>query len=153
MRLVRLLLGALGLAAGAYGAMLLLDLGGANLRSTLVWVVGGVVVHDAVLAPLTIALGAGLVWLGRRGVRTGPLVVGGVVLGTVTVAAIPVLGRFGARADNATLLDRDYLVGWFVFAGATVVISCFTASRFSSVRSTLLSTTTGCAPLTKAAAR
>ena len=36
----------------------------------------------------------------------------------VTLVAVPVLGRFGARADNPTLLDRDYVAGWLVLAGA-----------------------------------
>ena len=123
MRAVRLFLGALGVAAGVYGAMLLLDLGIPNLRATLVWVVGGVVLHDAVLAPLTVLVGAGFVRLHRAGARTGPLVIGGVVLATVTLAAVPVLGRFGARADNPTLLDRDYVAGWFVFAAVTVAVT------------------------------
>ena len=35
-----------------------------------------------------------------------------VVLGSVTLLAIPVLGRFGARPDNPTLLDRHYVAGW-----------------------------------------
>ena len=46
----------------------------------------------------------------RRGGRA-PAVAGLVVLGSVTLLAIPVLGRFGARADNPTLLDRHYGVG------------------------------------------
>jgi hypothetical protein len=44
------------------------------------------------------------------------------VLGTVTVVAVPLLGRFGARADNPTLLDRNYLLGWLVLATLTVVV-------------------------------
>lgn len=123
MRSARGILGALGVAGAAYGAMLLLDLGAENLRATLVWVVGGVVLHDAVLAPLTILVGLAFLRLQRAGVAIGPLVVGGVVLASVTLAAVPVLGRFGARTDNDTLLDRDYLVGWLVFAGVVVVLS------------------------------
>lgn len=123
MRSARGILGALGVAVAAYGAMLLLDLGAENLRATLVWVVGGVVLHDAVLAPLTILVGLVFLRLQRAGVAIGPLVVGGVVLASVTLAAVPVLGRFGARTDNDTLLDRDYVVGWLVFAGIVVVLS------------------------------
>ena len=41
----------------------------------------------------------------------------------VTIAAVPMLGRFGARSDNATLLDRNYLVGWLVLAAVTTVVS------------------------------
>jgi hypothetical protein len=48
---------------------------------------------------------------------------GAVVLATVTVVAVPVLGRFGARADNPTLLDRNYVLGWLALATLTVVFS------------------------------
>ena len=33
------------------------------------------------------------------------------------------LGRFGARPDNPTLLDRDYLVGWLVLAGVVLLVT------------------------------
>jgi hypothetical protein len=123
MRAVRVLLGGSGVAVAAYGVKLLLDLGFGNLRATVEWLIGGIVLHDAVLAPVTVLVGVGFVVLQRRGVRTGPLIVGGLVLGTVTIAAIPVLGRFGARSDNATLLDRNYVVGWLVLAGLTALVS------------------------------
>jgi hypothetical protein len=42
--------------------------------------------------------------------------VGATVLATTTLLAVPVLGRFGARVDNPTLLDRNYVVGWLVLA-------------------------------------
>ena len=35
--------------------------------------------------------------------------------------AIPVLGRFGARHDNPTLLDRNYVAGWALVAGLTLL--------------------------------
>ena len=120
MNALRILLGALGVAGGAFGAVLLLDLGPANLVAAGTWLVGGVLVHDAVLAPLTLAVGVGAVRLWRRQVPAA-IVVGATVLATVTVVAIPVLGRFGARGDNRTLLDRNYLLGWLVLATLTVV--------------------------------
>ena len=43
------------------------------------------------------------------------------VLATVTLAAVPVLGRFGAKPDNPTLLDRPYLTGWLLIAGLVVL--------------------------------
>lgn len=56
-----------------------------------------------------------------------------VVLGAATILAIPVLGRFGARPDNPTLLDRDYTAGWFALAGvvllATVVATLVRSRR------------------------
>ena len=80
----------------------------------------GVVVHDGVLAPL--AIGAGLL-VSRvvPSVARGPVAVGAVVLATSTLLAVPVLGRFGARADNPTLLDRNYVVGWLVLAALVTV--------------------------------
>ncbi|HVS54497.1 MAG TPA: hypothetical protein VHD62_19230, partial [Opitutaceae bacterium] len=39
------------------------------------------------------------------------------VLATVTLTAVPVLGGWGRRPDNPTLLDRHYVVGWLAFAG------------------------------------
>jgi hypothetical protein len=39
----------------------------------------------------------------------------------VTLLAIPELGRFGARADNPTLLDRHYWLGWSVLVTLVVV--------------------------------
>jgi hypothetical protein len=118
---VRVVLGLLGLAAAAYGAVELLDLGLENLRATVTWLAAGVVLHDAVLAPL--ALGLWLVASRARGGRIpGAVVVGAIVLGTVTVVAIPLLGRFGARSDNHTLLDRNYPLGWLVLATLTVIV-------------------------------
>lgn len=93
----------------------LLELGAANLASTLVWLAGGVLLHDGVLAPATVAAAAlGIVVLPAR--LRSPVAAGFLVLATVTVTAVPVLGRFGAREDNPTLLDRDYTTGWVVLA-------------------------------------
>ena len=64
-----------------------------------------------VLAPLTIGAAVAARLLPRapagRGRRSAL-----VVLRTVTVTAIPVLGPWGARPDNPTLLDRNYVAGW-----------------------------------------
>ena len=120
MKAPRIAIGLLGVAAAAYGAVELLDLGIDNLRAALVWLVVGVLAHDAVLAPLTLA--AWFVVLRLWGRATpAPVVTGALVLGTVTVVAIPVLGRFGARPDNPTLLDRNYVLGWLVLATLTVI--------------------------------
>lgn len=121
MRTTRLAVALLGIGAAAYGAQQLLDLGLDNLVATLAWVVGGVAIHDGLVAPLSVVAAVVLVRL-TRGRTPAPVVVGAVVLGTVTIAAVPVLGRFGARPDNPTLLDRSYVAGWFVFAGLTVLL-------------------------------
>ena len=122
MRVVRLALGGLGVLVGAFGAWLLLsrqDL--EQLTNAAIWLAAGVVLHDGVLALLTLVLAAILVPLLPRAAR-GPAVVGSVVLGSVTLLAVPVLGRFGARPDNATLLDRSYTAGWLVLAALTLVV-------------------------------
>jgi hypothetical protein len=85
-----------------------------------VWLAGGVVLHDLVLAPLVVLLGVALARV-LPGAARGPVVVGAVVLGSVTLLAVPVLGRFGARPDNPTLLDRPYWAGWSLLAALTAV--------------------------------
>jgi hypothetical protein len=117
-----LLLGVLGVGGAAYGVVELLDLGLDNLGATAIWLVGGVVLHDVVLAPLTIAVVALVAATLRRPVP-GPVATAAVVLASVTVVAIPVLGRFGARADNPTLLDRNYVLGWLGLATLTLVVA------------------------------
>jgi hypothetical protein len=117
---MRSVLGTLGVAVAAYGGYLLLSRGRA-FADVAVWLAAGVVLHDAVLAVATVALGALAVRLVPRPARA-PLTAGFVVLGSVTLLAVPVLGRFGARADNATLLDRDYTAGWLLLAGLTALV-------------------------------
>lgn len=116
-RFARVSLGLLGVIVTSVGAALLLGLGVDNLVAATVWLVAGVVVHDAVIGPLLIALGAAHPG-GKR--WAAPLIQAGIVLATVTVVAIPVLGRFGARTDNPTLLDRNYVAGWLSLAAITL---------------------------------
>ncbi len=121
MTAVRALLIAAGVAVGAYGASLLLDLGQHNLSATVKWLAGGVVLHDGIVGPATVVVAAVAARM-LKGRVPAPVIVGGIVLGTVTVVAIPVLGRFGQRPDNVTLLDGSYVVGWFAFAGLTLLL-------------------------------
>lgn len=135
MRSVRWIVGALGVAVAAYGGSLLVTRGRAFV-DVAVWLAAGVVLHDAVLAVAVLALGAFAVRLVPRPARA-PATAGFVVLGSVTLLAVPVLGRFGARADNPTLLDRDYTAGWLLLAGLTalvVVVATLVRSRGHSGR-------------------
>ena len=131
MSATRVVLGVLGVAIGAFGALELASTGMANIVAASVWLLGGVLVHDGVLAPATMAvaaLGASVLPRWMRPAAAAAVV----VLGTVTIMAIPVLGRFGARADNSTLLDRPYLLGWLVVAG--LVLACASISAFVARR-------------------
>ncbi len=120
MRATRAVIGLVGIVAGAVGVMKLLDLGFENLKDTVIWLVSGVIAHDGLLAPIVVALGVVAVRLVPPWSRT-PVVAGFVVLGSATIMAIPVLGRYGARPDNPSLLDRNYVGGWLVLAGLVVV--------------------------------
>jgi hypothetical protein len=130
MTATRLGLGALGVLVGSYGAWLVLSRGH-DLVNLLEWLAAGVVLHDLVLSVVVIALGVVALRLLPHAARA-PVVVGFVVLGSATLFAVPVLGRFGARADNPSLLDRDYWAGWLVLAALTlvaVVTASFVGSR------------------------
>ncbi len=130
--LARGVLLAAGVVVGAVGAWKLLQSGLDNILAALRWLVGGLLAHDALLAPVTVVLvvlaARVLPWWMRA-----PAAAGLVVLGTVTVAAVPVLGRFGALADNPTLLDRNYTAGWLVFAAIVVLAVAVTAWRRRSI--------------------
>lgn len=115
-RVIRVLLVALGVGAGLWGAMLLGDLGATNFLASLSWLVGGVIVHDALIGPLVIAVAVAGTRL-LRGQWPAPVIVGLIVVGSVTLASVPMIGRFGALADNPTLLPRNYGLGWLVFVG------------------------------------
>jgi hypothetical protein len=128
----RLAIGAVGLLVGLYGAYLLLSRQDTDqLVSTAIWLAAGVVLHDFVLAPLVLVV----VLVGGRLVPPGfraAAVAGLVVLGTATLLAVPVLGRFGARPDNPSLLNRHYWVGWLVLAALVLVTTVAAGLRSRS---------------------
>jgi hypothetical protein len=63
-----------------------------------------------------------------------PAAVGLVIWGSVTLLAVPVLGRFGEREDNATLLDRPYLISW-CFGGVVTVMAVAVVAAWRQRRS------------------
>jgi hypothetical protein len=123
-------LGVVGVLGGAYGAWLALSRGH-DLFDLVVWLVAGVLLHDGVLAVALLVLGAVALRILPRAAKA-PAVVGFVVLGSVTLLAVPVLGRFGARSDNPSLLDRNYTVGWLALAG--LVLVCVVAASLVGSR-------------------
>ena len=129
----RLLLGSVGVAAGLFGLWRLVEHGWRPLVQAVLLLAGGVVLHDAVVAPLTLLL----VVVGLRVVprpwRAG-VTLGLVVLLTVTATAVPVLGRWGARPDNPTLLDRHYVAGWCVFAALVMLVTVGASTVARAVR-------------------
>lgn len=118
----RLVIGALGVLLGLYGAYLLLtrqDPG--QWLEVGIWLGVGVAAHDAVLSALVIGVG----FLATRLLPVpwrAPAIVALVVWGTLTLVAVPVLTRAGARADNPTLLDRPYVATWWTINVIVVLL-------------------------------
>jgi hypothetical protein len=124
MRLTRLLLGVSGIALVLVGLWHLVGTSLPDLVDIVVLLAVGVVGHDVVLAPLVVLCALAVAQLPPR--ARPPVVVGLVVLLSVTLMAVPVIGRFGARADVPSLLDRPYALLWLVFA--LVVAGCVTVA-------------------------
>jgi hypothetical protein len=113
-------IGVAGLAAGGYGGWLLLDRQDtAEIVDAGLWLVAGVLLHDVGVTAVVLlaALAVGLLPRTTR----APAAVALVVVGALTLAAIPVLGRYGERADNPTHLDRPYLAGWLALVALSIV--------------------------------
>ena len=121
MRVTRGLLGAAGIGLVLVGLWHLLGTSFPDLVNIGLWLAGGVVLHDAVIAPLVVL--AAVVALPRLpSWSRAPAVAGFVVLLSVTLLAVPAIGRFGARDDVPSLLNRPYGVLWLVFAVLVVLV-------------------------------
>lgn len=71
------------------------------------WVIGGLVVHDALLAPVVTVVALLLGRLLPRWLR-GPISAALVLSGLVLVFSYPLLRAFGRRAANPSILPLDY---------------------------------------------
>jgi hypothetical protein len=113
MTATRLLLAAIGIGLGGYGALLVWENPPVIIVRILVWAVVAVVVHDFVFAPLCAAAG----WVGHRLIPAGsrsPVAVAGLCSVVLVLLAVPVYDRPGMRPDNMTVLDRNYPLGLWV---------------------------------------
>ncbi len=124
----RIVLGVAGAGAAAYGLWLLVQEPFERLVAIVVWAGGAVVAHDAVIAVVVIGLGLLVATRAPDWLRV-PLVRLLVVLGPLTLVAVPVLGRFGARPDNPTLLDRPYWAGYLGIVAVALVLTAVDATR------------------------
>ncbi|MCW2839833.1 MAG: hypothetical protein JWR55_1316 [Aeromicrobium sp.] len=123
MRVVRSLLVLAGVACGLWGVWLMRDFTREQLTSEAFWLAGGVVLHDAVLAPLVVAVGYVASRVLPRGSRR-PAAMAFLIWGTLTIAFLPVLTGEGGKADNDTILGRPYVLNWIVL---TVVLAVYAA--------------------------
>lgn len=126
--MIRGLLGLAGVAAIGWGLWLLRDDGLERWRSQAIWLAGGVLAHDAVIAPLVVLLGvaAARVWQPRA---RAIVAAGFVVWATVTVAVANVLLPIGGRPDNPSLMNRPYVVAWLVFTAFVIAAAVIATSR------------------------
>ncbi|MEU5432812.1 hypothetical protein AB0G73_05480 [Streptomyces sp. NPDC020719] len=85
-----------------------------------VWLVGAVVLHDGLIAPLVLLVGLGVAAT-RPGVR-GPLRAALLTAGCLTVIALPAILRPGPVV-NVTVLPLDYVRNWLVLLGVVVVVT------------------------------
>jgi hypothetical protein len=77
------------------------------------------VTHDLLVVPVVLA--AGLVLRRAPEWVRAPLQGTLLICAVVVLVSVPVLGRFGARADNPSLLPRDYPTGLAVTVGLVVL--------------------------------
>jgi hypothetical protein len=107
---VRVILIGVGLAIGGYGAVLVWENPPVIIMRIVVWALVGVVLHDAVFAPLCVALGfASRPLIPRK--WWAPIAVAAFCSVVLAFLAIPVYGKPGMRPDNMTVLDRNYPLG------------------------------------------
>lgn len=133
----RLLIGGCGVALSIYGALLVLSRQDPGQWFEIgAWLGVGVVAHDFLLSALVI----GACLLGSRLLPEAwraPAVIALIVWGSLTLASVPVLTSAGARADNATLLDRPYTATWWAISAIVVLFVAvlgFVRSRQSRAR-------------------
>ena len=128
MRVVRAVLALVGVGFGLWGVWQMREFELDQLLSTGSWLAGGILVHDAVLAPLTVALGVAASRLlpGRFRAAAG---LAFLVWATLTVTFIPVLSGQGGKPDNDTILDRPYVLSWLVLTGVLTGAAVIAAQR------------------------
>jgi hypothetical protein len=96
------------------------------------WVIGLAILHDLLLAPVVLVIGAGL----RRWAPKAWVAAALLVSGVVTLVAWPFVRGYGRLANNPSILPRNYGRGlaivlaltWFV-AGAGALVVRLTARR------------------------
>jgi hypothetical protein len=126
MRAVRTLLVLAGVACALWGLWLMRDFTREQLTSEAFWLAGGVVLHDAVLAPVVVALGyVGSRLLPKHARR--PATTAFLIWGTLTIAFLPVLSGEGGKPGNDTILGQPYVLSWvamtIALAGYAVVMA------------------------------
>ncbi|MDH6127454.1 hypothetical protein [Kitasatospora sp. GP82] len=121
MRTLRVATVAVGVGLIGYGVYgLLHDSYIRDPLDVLIWLVGGLVLHDGLWVPLLCVLGASFV---RGPVLRGWLV----VAAAVTAVALPLILRDGHNGGNASVLPLPYLRNWLLVLAATAAVAALAA--------------------------
>lgn len=115
---MRVVLGAAGVGLMGFGGWVLLF--GEDAQDPWAvarWLAGALIAHDAVVAPLTLAVGLAVARLPGRRVVRGTLL----VAASLTAVAYPVLFRPGP-VQNPSVLPLDYPRDWAIAVGTTVLV-------------------------------
>lgn len=110
---VRGILIAVGVGFGLWGLWLMRDFTREQLTSEAFWLAGGVILHDAVLAPVVVGIG----YLASRllpGHFRSSTATAFLVWGTLTITFLPVLSGQGGKPGNDTILGKPYVLSWII---------------------------------------
>lgn len=140
MKAVRGILLAVGVGFGLWGLWLMRDFTSDRLVSAGIWVAGGILVHDAVIAPVTVVIGVVAARLLPRHARA-PMGIAFLVWATLTVVFVPVLSGQGGKPDNDTILGRPYVASWLVLTAVLLAVAAVVALRRRSRAATPAVTT------------
>ncbi|MEV2225189.1 hypothetical protein AB0E01_35735 [Nocardia vinacea] len=132
MTAARILLLLVGSWLGWYGISALFDLPPTDLDSIAIWFAGGILLHDAVFAPICAALG-----LTARHLLPctwwAVTACGAICSVALVLIALPVLDRGDGMPSNPTVLDRNYPVGLaaaLILVWSLVFLAQAVAGRF-----------------------
>jgi len=116
---------ALGVAGGlllTFGVFrLVTELDADDLFVLGVWLAAAVVIHDGVIAPMTVGAGVALTAVPPRARRylQGALLVGALI----TVIAIPLIGREDTQPESKAILLRNYPANLSLLLGMTAAVA------------------------------
>jgi len=117
---VRGLLILTGVGFGLWGLWLMRDFTREQLTSEAFWLAGGVILHDAILAPVVVVVGYAASRLLPAHFRSSTATAF-LVWGTLTIAFLPTLSGEGGKAGNDTILGKPYVLSWVVMTLLLVV--------------------------------
>jgi hypothetical protein len=116
---------ALGVAGGlmlTFGLFrLVTELDPGDLFVLGLWLAAAVVLHDVLLAPITVGTGVALTRVPPRARRylQGALLVGALI----TIVAIPLIWRQGTQPESKAILLRDYAANLTLLLGMTAAVA------------------------------